>query len=127
MSATKRANAGEAVAGLFAQAGATGGLAHRIPVPRPTPEVTRVRVGVELTNKHNDYLRNLSRPDRTGQPRTLGTKFVATGVIAAAIKLLQDVDVDMNGVEAGDLAAMIDRALDALTRAAATRAGRSDG
>src|SRR3954451_10393162 len=107
MSAVKRADAGEAVAGLFSRASATGGLARRIPAPRASEAVTRVRVGVELTNEDNDYLRNLSRPDRTGQPRTLGTKFVATGVIAAAIELLQDVEVDMHGVEASDHAAMV--------------------
>src|SRR4051794_12917679 len=100
MSAIKRPDAGQAVAGLFARTSATGGLARRIPAPRGTEVAARVRVGVELTTEHNDYLRNLSRPDQTGQPRTLGTKFVATGVLTAAIELLQGVEVDMDGVAA---------------------------
>ncbi len=72
--------------------------------------VARLRQGVELTEDEVAYLRALSRPGRTGQPRTLGSKFVATGVLAAAIELLREVDVDMDGVEAGDLAEMTARA-----------------
>ena len=128
MSAAKRADAGRAVAGLFAGNTATGGLATRRAedvagsrVRVGHPPVARLRQGVELTEDEIGHLRALSRPGRTGQPRTLGSKFVATGVLAAAIELLQAVDVDMHGVEAGDLAAMTARARDALTRAAARK------
>jgi hypothetical protein len=139
MTAAKRADAGAAVAGLFARPSATGGLAGRdeyakaiVGVPAtdarradrgPDPGAiattfTRVRLGVELTEHETGYLRSLSRPARTGGPRTLGSKFVATGVLAAAIELLERVDVDMDGVPAGDLAEMTQRARDALVRAA---------
>jgi hypothetical protein len=81
--------------------------------------LARVRLGVELTEAETGYLRWLSRPARTGGPRTLGSKFVATGVLTAAIELLERVEVDMHGVAAGDPAEMAQRARDALPRAAA--------
>jgi hypothetical protein len=125
MSAPKRADAGAAVAGLFSHASATGGLARREPdyvVPSlPTSARAggeRLRQGVELSESDVDFLRSLSRPGRTGQPRTLGSKFVATGVLAAAIELLRAGWIDMDGVEAGDHTEMTARARDALTRAA---------
>ena len=49
-----------------------------------------MRLSVELTERELAFLRALSRPARTGQPRTLGAKFVATGVLAAAIELLAE-------------------------------------
>jgi len=127
----RRADAGAAVAGLFANATATGGLAgsengatRRREGRRAQAEATgsreraaRVRVGVELTEEQSRYLRGLSRPGRTNGPRTLGTKFVATGVLVAAIELLRTVDVDMNGVAAGHDAEMAARARTALLRA----------
>jgi hypothetical protein len=124
MTAPKRADAGAAVAGLFTNTSATGGLARRqpdSPVHRvPAASEERLRQGVELTVSDVDFLRSLSRPGRTGQPRTLGSKFVATGVLAAAIELLREHGIDMSGVEAGDLAEMTARARDALVRATST-------
>jgi hypothetical protein len=127
-----RADAGAAVAGLFGRTSATGGLAgwdH--PSAQPPNASTareavtvlgqdahRVRLGVELSETEVGFLRALSRPSRTGGPRTLGSKFVGTGVLAAAIELLRSVDVDMEGVAAGDLDQMIARARAALVRAA---------
>src|SRR3954447_3575104 len=106
MSAPKRSDAGAAVAGLFNRTSATGGLAQRDPAlepPAPRTETpARLRLGVELTEEEIGFLRGLSRPARTGQPRTLGSKFVATGVLAAAIELLHDVPVEMFGVQAND-------------------------
>ncbi len=96
MAAPKRADAGLAVAGLFARNTATGGLAGRPAVEAPTAvragrePVTRLRQGVELTEDDVAFLRSLSRPSRTGQPRTLGSKLVATGVLTAAIELLRE-------------------------------------
>jgi hypothetical protein len=127
VSAPKRNDAGAAVAGLFTKNSATGGLATRPPREHePSARVTvrrdpvaRLRQGVELTEDDVGFLRSLSRPARTGQPRTLGSKFVATGVLAAAIELLRQAGIDMDGVEAGDLDEMTARARDALTRAAA--------
>ena len=78
-----------------------------------------MRVGVELTEEQSAYLRALSRPSRTDGPRTLGTKFVATGVLVAAIELLRSVEVDMHGVAAGDDQEMAARARAALVRARA--------
>jgi hypothetical protein len=122
MSAPKRADAGAAVAGLFARTTATGGLARReLAVPGAAEadfSISRVRQGVELTEEETGYLRSLSRPARTGQPRTLGSKFVATGVLAAAIELLRAGEIDMHGVAAGDRPEMTARARDALIRAA---------
>jgi hypothetical protein len=128
----KRADAGAAVAGLFGNPSATGGLAgrdastatgssERRPPARPAikESAARVRVGVELTEEQSGFLRALSRPGRTSQPRTLGTKFVATGVLVAAIELLHHVDVDMHGVTAGDELEMTSRARAALLRAVA--------
>jgi hypothetical protein len=123
MSSPRRADAGVAVSDLFARSSATGGLATR-PEPEPIPErvtarhepIARLRQGVELTEADVDFLRSLSRPARTGQPRTLGSKFVATGVLAAAIELLRERGIDMHGIEAGDLAAMTARARAALER-----------
>jgi hypothetical protein len=129
----KRADAGAAVAGLFGNPSATGGLAgrdngapaassERRPAARHAGKVerpARVRVGVELTEEQSGYLRALSRPGRTSQPRTLGTKLVATGVLAAAIELLREVDVDMHGVTAGDELEMTERARAALLCAVA--------
>src|SRR5262245_20237017 len=106
MTASRRADAGTAVAGLFGTNSATGGLACRVPDPTrrvevaPASPVQRLRQGVELDEGDVEFLRSLSRPGRTGQPRTLGSKFVATGVLAAAIELLRGGDVDMFGVEA---------------------------
>jgi hypothetical protein len=80
----------------------------------------RVRLGVELTEPQVAFLRGLSRPARTGGPRTLGAKFVAAGVLAAAIELLEHTAIDMHGVAAGDLHEMTARARDALERAGAT-------
>jgi hypothetical protein len=142
----RRTDAGAAVAGLFANATATGGLAGREngaarsrggrragtesvsaePAveaagrePGALERAARVRVGVELTEEQSSYLRALSRPRRTNGPRTLGTKFVATGVLVAAIELLRSVDVDMHGVAAGDEAEMAARARAALIQAGA--------
>jgi hypothetical protein len=118
MSAAKRADAGAAVSGLFTRASATGGLARRSAdehvTPRPGQQQARLRQGVELTESDVEFLRSLSRPGRTGQPRTLGSKFVATGVLAAAIELLRERDIDMYGVEASDLTEMTARARIAL-------------
>jgi hypothetical protein len=142
---SRRADTSAAVAGLFERPSATGGLAGRndqadaaleAPATRNnrTPDerariggpadeavalqAARVRLGVELTEVETAYLRSLSRPALTGEPRTLGSKFVATGVLAAAIELLHDGAIDMHGVAAGDLAEMTQRARDALVRAA---------
>jgi hypothetical protein len=121
MSASKRADSGAAVAGLFARATATGGPArreHAVPEATEAPAsfaLSRVRQGVELTEDETGYLRSLSR---TGRPRTLGSKFVATGVLAAAIELLRTSEIDMHGVAAGDLPEMTARAREALIRAA---------
>jgi hypothetical protein len=118
---TRRTDAGAAISGLFSGSTATGGLAGRrtAPAPRVTDAVgAMVRQGVELTDDEVAFLRSLSRPSRTGQPRTLGSKFVATGVLKAAIELLARVHVDMDGVRVGDDDAMKQRALTALVRAA---------
>jgi hypothetical protein len=79
---------------------------------------TRVRLGVELTEAESAFLRALSRPARTGEARTLGSKFVAAGVLAAAIELLEQAAIDMRGVGAGDHDEMTARARHALIRAA---------
>lgn len=145
----RRQDAGAAVAGLFANVTATGGLAsreHSAPGPAErrgsaadddggvdthvsearslaSPSVgalertSSVRVGVELTEEQSSFLRALSRPRRTNGPRTLGTKFVATGVLVAAIELLRTVEVEMHGVTAGDAAEMAARARAALIQA----------
>jgi hypothetical protein len=121
MTASKRADAGTAVAGLFGTTSATGGLARRAPdrvQVAPASSAQRLRQGVELDERDVEFLRSLSRPGRTGQPRTLGSKFVATGVLAAAIELLRVGDVDMYGVQAGELTEMTARARDALRQAA---------
>lgn len=148
---SRRRDAGAAVAGLFANATATGGLAGRenwaIRVHegrraetdaitaaesgrpaedrKPVERAARVRVGVELTDEQSGYLRALSRPGRTNGPRTLGTKFVATGVLVAAIELLRTADLDMHGVAAGDGEEMAARARAALLCAVATN--QADG
>ena len=125
MTAPRRADAGVAVSDLFARSSATGGLATRPDVEPSTQAVTarhepiaRLRQGVELTEADVDFLRSLSRPARTGQPRTLGSKFVATGVLAAAIELIREHGIDMDGVEASDLDEMAARARAALLGAA---------
>ncbi len=108
--AAKRQDAGAAVAGLFARPSVTGGLAGRerdVPAAdaseqQPVTREPRVRLGVELTEQQIAFLRGLSRPTRTGGPRTLGAKFVAAGVMAAAIELFEHTAIDMHGVAAGD-------------------------
>jgi hypothetical protein len=149
----RRADTSAAVAGLFERVSATGGLAgrddqaeatiegpatrrNRTPDERArnggpaheavAPQVTRVRLGVELAEVETAYLRSLSRPALTGSPRTLGSKFVATGLLAAAIELLHDGAIDMHGVAAGDLPEMTARARAALIRAAQTQPSRED-
>jgi hypothetical protein len=125
-----RANAGDAVAGLFSRPSATGGLARgRVdtePAHASAPALrsaaadgtgARVRLGVELGEAEVAYLRGLSRPSRTGEPRTLGAKFVAQGILAAAIELLEHAHVEMTGVRAGDEREMAARARAALLRA----------
>jgi len=121
----RRTDAGAAVAGLFARSTATGGLATREQVPMPSfvPASRTLRQCVELLEDEVSYLRGLSRPDRTGQPRSHGSKFVATGVLMAAVELLGEVDVDMWGVQAGDVEAMKARARAALIDAGAKRSG----
>lgn len=133
---SKRPDAGAAVAGLFDRPTATGGLAGRDHQPEPAGQPdddpasggvrgsaapplreSRVRLSVELTEQELAFLRALSRPAKTGQPRTLGAKFVATGVLAAAIELLAGAEVDMYGVHAGDASEMTARARSALRRA----------
>jgi hypothetical protein len=141
----KRTDTRAAVAGLFDRPSTTGGLAgiheHKEttvggPATRsdrtrearrtdggPThdalaPARSRVRLGVELTEDEVGYLRSLSRPARTGAQRTLGSKFVAGGVLAAAIELLRAGAVDMHGMVAGDVAEMTARARAALIAAA---------
>jgi hypothetical protein len=120
MSAGKRADAGVAVAGLFTKTTATGGLARRPPkesarvTAAPVSSSPRLRQGVELDESDVEFLRSLSRPSRTGQPRTLGSKFVAEGVLAAAIEVLRERGIDMYGVEAGDVSEMTARARTAL-------------
>ena len=128
----KRTDAGAAVAGLFDRPSATGDLAAQPTVlgsdqpvaPLAPPvrstrgtgaeDVVRLRLGVELTEREVGFLRELSRPARTGQPRTLGSKFVGTGILAAAIELIAAGEIDMAGVAAGDLAEMTARARAAL-------------
>jgi len=122
----RRTDAGAAVAGLFARSTATGGLATREPARAPSVTAAAARTlrqCVELLEHEVSYLRGLSRPDRTGQPRSHGSKFVATGVLMAAVELMAEVDVDMWGVEAGDIEAMKARARAALIAAGAKRSG----
>ena len=92
MTAAKRHDAGAAVAGLFDRPSATGGLAgaarstetpRRGPVPdgrsapassrtgvnAPVAGESRVRLGVELSERETAFLRPLSRPARTGWRR----------------------------------------------------------
>ena len=88
---------------------------------RPREREQRVRLGVELTDAQITFLRGLSRPSRTGGQRTLGAKFVAAGVLSAAIELLEQGAIDMHGVTAGDQAEMTARARAALLRAGATQ------
>jgi hypothetical protein len=128
--AANRQDTGAAVAGLFARPSATGGLAGRNDAAaaaddgasqqRAAAPEPRVRLGVELTESQIASLRGLSRPARTGGARTLGAKFVAAGVLAAAIELLEHAAIDMHGIAAGDLSEMTARARDALERAGAT-------
>ena len=142
----KRGDTSAAVAGLFIRPSATGGHAGRGAPAAPygrrdarvepsvpagarggvaaTAAAARVRLGVELSEVQIAYLRGLSRPARTGGPRTLGSKFIATGVLAAAIELLEATHVDMHGVAAGDVAELTTRARAALIRAAATTASK---
>jgi hypothetical protein len=77
-------------------------------------DLVRLRLGVELTEREVGFLRELSRPARTGQSRTLGSKFVGTGILAAAIELIAAGEIDMRGVAAGDLDEMTARARAAL-------------
>ena len=140
MSAARRSDAGTAVAGLFARPSATGGLARREQPARlgesgrhvsadgagaaaPTGAadrgtMARVRLGVVLDEGDVAWLRTTSRPARTGGRRTLGSKFVATGLLTAAIQLARAVDIDMHGVDAGDVDELSARCRDALLRAA---------
>jgi hypothetical protein len=121
----RRADAGAAIAGLFANPTATGGLAGRgarvsdVRASEGNARERAVRLGVELSDAQITFLRGLSRPSRTGSQRTLGAKFVAAGVLSAAIELLEQGAIDMHGVIAGDLAEMTARARAALLRAAA--------
>jgi hypothetical protein len=145
----RRQDAGAAVAGLFDRPSVTGGLAGAQPPPEQSAADTstsaqgdaardrarssgarsssrrrgeaRLRLGVELGEREIEFLRSLSRPARTGGARSLGAKFVATGVLAAAIELLQATEVDMRDVGPGQLEQMMDRA-----RAALIAAGRDD-
>jgi hypothetical protein len=135
MTAAKRQHAGAAVGGLFDRPSATGGLAGRDhpsdPRQRPPrsnarpPDgrggESRVRLGVELSERETEFLRALSRPARTGGPRTLGSKFVGTGILAAAIELLAESGIDMYGIAAGDLDEMTARARTALLRAGVSK------
>ena len=121
----RRADAGAAMAGLFSNPTATGGLAGRdtTVTAAGASEVnscTReraLRLGVELSDEQIAFLRGLSRPSRTGGQRTLGAKFVAAGVLSAAIELLEPGVIDMHGVTAGDHAEMTARARAALLSA----------
>ena len=135
MSTTRRSDAGAAVAGLFARSPVTGGLAapdHHADDPakprraaaadqprlRSAESVqARLRLGVELTERQVGFLRELSRPARTGAPRTLGSKFVGTAILSAAIELIAEAGIDMHGVAAGDLEGMSSRARAALVAA----------
>jgi hypothetical protein len=125
----RRPDAGVAVAGLFSNPTATGGLAGRgvrVPDVHASDATARareraVRLGVELSDAQITFLRGLSRPSRTGGQRTLGAKFVAAGVLSAAIELLEHGAIDMHGVTAGDHAEMTARARDALLRAGTTQ------
>jgi hypothetical protein len=115
----RRPDAETAVNGLFSRPSATGGLAGRRTDPTPAAHAvsSTLRQGVELSEDDVDFLRSVSRPSRTGQPRTLGSKFVATGLLAAAIEILREVGIDMDGVAAGDGPEMKLRASVALRRA----------
>jgi hypothetical protein len=132
MSAAKRTDAGAAAAGLFSRPSATGGLAsHRPPAAagqlvRPAYHAAahgdagaaaRVRLSVELTEEQIAWLRAQSRPAKTGAPRFLGAKFIATGLLATAIELARTPGIDMYGVDAGDLDELSARCRDALVRA----------
>jgi hypothetical protein len=63
------------------------------------------------------WSRSLSRLFPNEQPRTLGAKFVGTGVLAGAIELLRATQLEVHGVAAGDLAEMTARARAALEAA----------
>jgi hypothetical protein len=134
MTAAKRQHAGAAVGGLFDRPSATGGLAgrdHAGDAQQPPPRSdghppdgrageSRIRLGIELSERETEFLRALSRPARTGEPRTLGSKFVGTGILAAAIELLAESGIDMYGIATGDLNEMTARARTALLRAGAS-------
>jgi hypothetical protein len=71
-------------------------------------------------------LLRVSRGQPFGGQRTLGAKFVAAGVLGAAIELLERGAIDMHGVIAGDHAEMTARARAALLRAGATQHATSE-
>ena len=97
--------------------GAGAAAIDRVARPRRV-EPARVRLGVVLDEGDVAWLRTTSRPARTGGRRTLGSKFVATGLLTAAIELARAVDIDMHGVDAGDVDELTARCRDALLRAA---------
>jgi hypothetical protein len=71
--------------------------------------------------RHSSAASCLARPPAPAASARLGAKFVAAGVLGAAIELLERGAIDMYGVIAGDHAEMTARARDALPRAAATQ------
>jgi hypothetical protein len=140
MSPARPTAAGDAVAGLFARPSLTGGLARREPpagdgsrtrsIAASRAEAgqsadVRVRLGVELSEDQIAWLRTQSRPAQTGAPRYLGAKFVATGLLAAAIDLARTAGIDMHGIDAAELDELTARCHDALVRAARRQADTS--
>lgn len=129
MSGPKRADAGGRRRPVHPQLGH-----RRARPPRARPRASSCdasgRGSATRRRADRERRRRPAQPLAAGPHRTaahLGRKFVAAGVLPAAIALLREGDVDMLGVEAGDLAQMTARAREALLRAGSERSAGCGG
>ena len=79
---------------------------------RPASTAT-VHMQITVAEEHAEFLRGLGRRSRTGAPRALGARMMVAALVAAAVEILEDREVDLRGA-AEDPAALVARLRTAL-------------
>ena len=90
-------------------------LRSAVELPRRRPrraEVARVRVDLQLPADLTTRAKELTRPQRTGAPRTIGAAFLLQAQLVALDEL--PLEIDTSGLDADDHELAVARVLDAL-------------
>ena len=87
--------------------------ARRTAAAKRLASTATVHMQITVAEEHAEFLRGLGRRSRTGAPRALGARMMVAALVAAAVEILEDREVDLRGA-AEDPAALVARLRTAL-------------